>query len=97
MSPDSEFVLGCTAIRRAVEDAGLALADGALQGPDARPCFNTSGGNLAEAYIHGLELVNEAVRQVRGESTVQAPNVDLSLCVAGPGFAPGSAVLFGAP
>ncbi|MCZ7537688.1 MAG: acetyl-CoA acetyltransferase [Acidimicrobiia bacterium] len=73
------------------------VADGALQGPDARLCFNTSGGNLAEAYIHGLELVNEAVRQVRGESTMQASKVDLSLCVAGPGFAPGSAVLFSAP
>lgn len=73
------------------------VADGALQGPDAKLCFNTSGGNLAEAYIHGLELVNEAVRQVRGESTMQAPRVDLSLCVAGPGFAPGSAVLFSAP
>ena len=73
------------------------VAEGALQGPNARLCFNTSGGNLAEAYIHGLELVNEAVRQVRGEATMQASKVDLSLCVAGPGFAPGSAVLFSAP
>jgi acetyl-CoA acetyltransferase len=71
------------------------VADGALEGPDARLPFNTSGGNIAEAYIHGLEMVIEAVRQSRGESTCQAKKVDLSLAVGGPGYAPGSAVLFG--
>ena len=76
-------------------DAEAFVADGALAGPNARLPFNTSGGNLAEAYIHGFELINEAVRQVRGESTCQADNVELSLVVAGPGYAPGSAVLFG--
>ena len=71
------------------------VAEGALEGPDARLPFNTSGGNIAEAYIHGLEMVIEAVRQSRGDSTCQAANVDLSLAVGGPGYAPGSAVLFG--
>jgi acetyl-CoA acetyltransferase len=71
------------------------VAGGALEGPDARVPFNTSGGNIGEAYIHGFELVVEAVRQVRGESTCQAADVDLSLVVAGPCYAPGSAVLFG--
>ena len=72
------------------------IANGALEGPDAKLPFNTAGGNIGEAYIHGFELVNEAVRQVRGESTCQAADVRLSLVVAGPGYAPGSAVLFGA-
>jgi acetyl-CoA acetyltransferase len=73
------------------------VADGALAGPEARLPFNTSGGNLGEAYIHGFELVNEAVRQVRGTSTCQVTRkrVERSLAVAGPGYAAGSAVLFG--
>ena len=64
-------------------------------GPDGALPINTSGGNLGEAYIHGMGNVIEAVRQVRGESTCQVPDVELSLSVSGPGFAPGSAVLFG--
>ena len=48
--------------------------------------MNTSGGNLGEAYIHGMENVNEAVRQVRGESTCQVADVELSLSVSGPGL-----------
>jgi acetyl-CoA acetyltransferase len=55
--------------------------------------INTSGGNLAEAYIHGLQLLVEAVRQVRGDSTCQVEGAELSLYVAGPGTPPGSAVL----
>ena len=80
----------------APEEVEAFVADGALEGPDAALPFNTSGGNLGEAYIHGFELVTEAVRQVRGESTCQVRDVEFSLVVAGPGYAPGSAVLFGA-
>ena len=71
------------------------VADGALSGPDAKLPFNTSGGNIGEAYIHGFESINEAVRQVRGESTCQVSKVDYSLMVAGPGYSPASVVLFG--
>lgn len=70
------------------------VAEGNIQGPGGRLPINTSGGNLAEGYIHGFELINEAVRQVRGASSCQVRDVKLSLAVSGPGFAPGSAVLF---
>src|SRR5690606_31441102 len=46
--------------------------------------LNTSGGNLAECYRHGLELNIEAVRQIRGESTAQVPDAKIALVVSGP-------------
>jgi acetyl-CoA acetyltransferase len=70
------------------------VSGGNLQWPDGRLPLNTSGGNLAEAYIHGFQLVNEAARQIRGDSTCQVADVELSLSVAGPGTHPSSAVLF---
>lgn len=92
------------AVLIAMCEMGFAPPDGieefvsndALVGPDAKLPFNTSGGNLAEAYIHGFEMINESVRQVRGASTCQVNNVERALLVGGPGYAPGSAVVFGA-
>ena len=49
---------------------------------------NTSGGNLAEAYIHGFELVIEGVRQMRGESCNQVEDAEICLVAGGPGVAP---------
>jgi acetyl-CoA acetyltransferase len=77
------------------EELNDFVAGGALQWPDGRLPINTSGGNLGEAYVHGFGNVVEAVRQVRGESTCQVAGAELSLSVSGPGYAPGSAVLFG--
>ena len=57
--------------------------------------LNTSGGNLAECYMHGLELQIEAVRQLRGTSTSQVPKVDVSLVCAGPMVTPVSSCVFG--
>jgi acetyl-CoA acetyltransferase len=79
----------------APEEVDGFVAGGGLRWPDGRLPTNTSGGNLGEAYIHGFGNVVEAVRQVRGESTCQVDDVELSISVSGPGFAPGSAVLFG--
>ena len=57
--------------------------------------LNTSGGNLAEAYIHGLELCVEAVRQIRGESFNQVADAKVSFVSSGPMVIPASNVIFG--
>jgi hypothetical protein len=66
-----------------------------LSAPTGRLPLNTSGGNLAECYVHGFELVVEAVRQVRGESTNQSTRSDVALVIGGPMVAPVSNLLLG--
>lgn len=47
--------------------------------------INTSGGLLGEAYIHGMNGISEVVRQIRGTSHNQVPNVEHALVTAGTG------------
>ena len=54
-------------------EAGAFSEGGALEGPDGRLPVNTHGGQHSEAFIHGMNNVTEAVRQIRGTSTTQAP------------------------
>jgi hypothetical protein len=57
--------------------------------------LNTAGGNLAEGFVHGIGLVVEAVRQIRGTSWNQVPGADLSLLIGGPMAPLLSTTLFG--
>jgi hypothetical protein len=77
------------------ENANEVLTFDNLIAPGGKLPLNTSGGNLAECYMHGLELQVEAVRQIRGQSTNQLPDVDVSLVASGPMVEPVSDVLFG--
>lgn len=56
--------------------------------------INTNGGLLGEAYIHGMNGITEAVRQVRGTASNQVPYVEHVLATAGTGV-PTSALILG--
>ncbi|NNE74107.1 MAG: lipid-transfer protein [Acidimicrobiales bacterium] len=45
--------------------------------------INTNGGQLGEAYIHGMNGVAEGVRQIRGTSVNQVPDVTNVLVTGG--------------
>ena len=55
---------------------------------------NTHGGQLGEAYIHGMNGVAEGVRQVRGSAVNQVRGVEHVLVTAGTGV-PTSAIVLG--
>ncbi len=66
-----------------------------LSAPGGRMPLNTSGGNLAECYMHGLGLQLEAVRQIRGQSCNQVRDVKLAMNIAGPMVTPVSSLIMG--
>ena len=55
---------------------------------------NTSGGNLAQGFIHGIGMPIEAVRQLRGESANPVPDAKTCLLTGGPGAPTVSSAIF---
>ena len=56
--------------------------------------INTNGGQLGEAYIHGMNGIAEGARLIRGTSTNQPDGVEHVLVTAGTGV-PTSALILG--
>lgn len=52
-------------------------------GIDGRLPVNTNGGLQGEAYIHGMNLITEAVRQIRGTAANQVAGVEHVLMSSG--------------
>jgi acetyl-CoA acetyltransferase len=69
------------------------IAGGAIEIGGRLP-INTHGGQLGEAYIHGLNGIAEGVRQVRGSSVNQVPGDGPVLVTAGTGV-PTSGLILG--
>jgi acetyl-CoA acetyltransferase len=68
------------------------VRDGHLE-MDGRLPTNTHGGQLGEAYIHGVNGIAEGVRQVRGTSVNQVAGVQNVLVTAGTGVPTSGIVL----
>jgi acetyl-CoA acetyltransferase len=89
-------------IPMALEDYGLCgkgetsafIQTGALRRGGKLP-INTAGGLHSEAYLHGLNLVVEGVRQARGDAVLQTPNVRHCLVTSGGGTGQKSALVLG--
>ena len=67
-----------------VERGGIAVG--------GRLPVNTAGGSLSEAYVHGFNMITEAVKQLRGTAAVQVPGVDCAFASSSDGV-PTSALL----
>jgi acetyl-CoA acetyltransferase len=74
-------------------EGGHFVEDGRIEWPDGELPVNTSGAQIAEAYIHGFEEITEGVRQMRGSSTCQVEDAEVCLVAAGPGVPNTSALL----
>jgi len=66
-------------------EGGPFVSDGKLVWPNGALPFNTSGGNLSEGYIHGMENTVEAVRQLRGQAINQVKDAQIAFVASGNG------------
>ena len=75
----------------ALEDYGFCqrgegkdfVGNGRLRWPDGELPMNTSGGNLSEGYLHGMQNNIDAVRQLRGDARCQVKDARYAFIAAG--------------
>jgi acetyl-CoA acetyltransferase len=75
-------------------EGGPFIEQGATRWPDGALPVNTHGGSNGEAFIHGVNHLPEAVRQVRGTAVSQVAGAELAF-VCGAISDPSGAVLLG--
>lgn len=66
-----------------------------LIAPTGKLPVNTSGGNLAQGFIHGMGTAIESIRVLRGESANPVPGAKTCLLAGGPGAPTISSAVFG--
>jgi acetyl-CoA acetyltransferase len=76
------------------EDVAEVVRFDNLIAPGGKLPVNTSGGNLAQGFIHGIGMPIEAVRQLRGESANPVPGARTCLLTGGPGAPTVSSAIF---
>jgi acetyl-CoA acetyltransferase len=73
-------------------ESGPYAASGAIRANGRLP-VNTDGGNMSGGYIHGMNHVFEATRQLRGTADVQVQGAETCLVTGGPMGRSSAAVL----
>lgn len=73
-------------------EAPAFVAAGGM-GPGGRLPVNTNGGQLGEGYIHGMNGIAEAVRQLRGTAVNQVADARHAVVTSGPGVPTSGLVL----
>jgi acetyl-CoA acetyltransferase len=68
------------------------IRDGVIEIGGRLP-INTHGGQLGEAYIHGINGIAEGVRQIRGTAVNQVPDVEHVIVTGGTGVPTSGAIL----
>ena len=58
------------------------IADGNME-LDGKTPLSPNGGLIGEAYIHGMNNITEAVRQIRGTAANQVQNVETAFVASG--------------